>query len=382
MQSPTLSICLIARNEEDVIARCLQSIKPIADEIIVVDTGSTDRTIEICQEFGATVLRHEWQDHFSLARNYGLEQASGEWIMWMDADEEMDVDDRQTMKNLLPTLDKDIYSIHLVNYIGATVQANESFHIAHARLFRNHKGFKFQFSIHETLNVHEVLPDQDESQIDTLPVKVYHYGYLNDVTYAKNKSERNITLLLKAIEAKEPNPWLEYHLASEYSRMKQYDFAFKYVNWSIVRFLSEGLTPPSLVYKLKYSILLETGSIEGAWPAIDKVLVLYPDYVDLHLYKGVILHQLGKHEQALETFDHCIALGDKQLNHLTLHGSATFHAYYYKGQCYEQLNQPQDAWSAYRSALNFYPEYGPANLALQQLLVSHPDLHEQPSPIS
>lgn len=382
MQSPTLSICLIVRNEEDVIARCLQSIRSIADEIIVVDTGSTDRTIDICREYGARVLTHEWQDHFAMARNFGLEQATGDWIMWLDADEELAKEDRDEVKALLPTLDKDIYSIHLINFIGDSINENDTYHISHTRLFRNNKGFKFQFSIHEILNIKDVLPNQDESQIETLPIKLYHYGYLNDVTHAKNKNERNIALLHKARAANEPNSWLEYHLASEYSRMKQYDQAFHYINLAIIRFLSEGLAPPSLVYKLKYSILIETGSIEGAWPAIDKALILYPDYVDLHLYKGVILYQLGKFEQALESFHNCIQLGDEQLNHLTLRGSGSFHAYYYKGQCYEQLNNLHEAVNAYRSALQFNPAYEPANHALHTLLAAHPEWSEHHSAIT
>lgn len=373
MESPTLSICMIVRNEEDVIARCLQSVQSIADEIIVVDTGSTDRTIEICREYGAHVLMHEWQDHFAMARNCGLEQATGDWIMWLDADEELAAEDRNKVKALLQSLDEDIYSIHLINYIGDSINENHTFHISHIRLFRNHIGFKFQFSIHETLNIKEVLPNQDESKIDTLPIRVYHYGYLNDVTHAKNKSERNIALLHKAKKANEPNSWLEYHLASEYIRVKQYDQAFHYINLAIIRFLSEGLAPPSHVYKLKYSILIETGSIEGAWPAIDKALILYPDYVDLHLYKGVILYQLGKFEQALESFQTCIQLGDEQLNHLTLRGSGSFHAYYYKGQCHEQLNNPHEAYAAYRAALQFNPAYEPAKYALHALLAAHPE---------
>jgi glycosyltransferase involved in cell wall biosynthesis len=81
---------MIVKNEEDCIARCLNSVKDVVDEIMIVDTGSTDNTINICQSFEAKIERFEWNGSFADARNYGIQKATGEWIIWLDADEELD----------------------------------------------------------------------------------------------------------------------------------------------------------------------------------------------------------------------------------------------------------------------------------------------------
>ena len=84
-----ISVCLITKNEEKFLSDCLQSIREIADEIILVDTGSTDRTVEIAGAFGCRVIHHEWQNDFSLARNTGITAANGKWILCIDADERL-----------------------------------------------------------------------------------------------------------------------------------------------------------------------------------------------------------------------------------------------------------------------------------------------------
>mgnify|MGYP001386520006 CR=1 FL=1 len=84
----SISLCMIVKNEEDVLIRCLESVKYIVDEIIIVDTGSTDSTVEIAKKYGARIFYYKWDDSFSSARNYSLEKATKEWILIMDADDE------------------------------------------------------------------------------------------------------------------------------------------------------------------------------------------------------------------------------------------------------------------------------------------------------
>ncbi|MBL0712169.1 MAG: glycosyltransferase, partial [Desulfosarcina sp.] len=100
-QHPSLSLCMIVKNEEKYIARCLESLKPIVDEMIVVDTGSSDVTRDIVEVFGAKVFDFEWNDDFSAARNFSLKQASGDWILVMDADEVIASSDHKTFRSLI-----------------------------------------------------------------------------------------------------------------------------------------------------------------------------------------------------------------------------------------------------------------------------------------
>ena len=96
-----ISSCLIVKNEAENIARCLESIKSISDEIIVVDTGSTDNTVEIAKSYGARIYFYEWDNNFSNARNFALEKATGDWIIFLDADEYFEENTPKELKNVL-----------------------------------------------------------------------------------------------------------------------------------------------------------------------------------------------------------------------------------------------------------------------------------------
>jgi cellulose synthase/poly-beta-1,6-N-acetylglucosamine synthase-like glycosyltransferase len=115
---PSLSLCMIVKNEEKYLARCLASLKPMVDEMIIVDTGSTDTTRDIAEVFGAKVFDYEWHDDFAAARNHSLEQAQGDWILVMDADEVIAPTDHDNILDLIKKSknDKIAYVLTTRNY--------------------------------------------------------------------------------------------------------------------------------------------------------------------------------------------------------------------------------------------------------------------------
>ncbi len=362
-----LSLCMIVRNEEENIGRCLNSVKNTVDEIIIVDTGSSDRTIEICRSYGAQVYEFSWNGSFSDARNYGLEFATGDWILWLDADEEVNEEDACRLRDILCFENNKILSIHLINYYGNEPDPDQTFHTAHPRLFRNHLGFRFENKIHEKLNAYQVLTPEEVQKIKTIPIKVYHYGYMDPVVLNKKKLERNVKMLEEELSKEDHNPWIDYYIANEHYRAQQYEKAFEFVNKSIMLFLKNKLMPPSLLYNLKYSILLTLGSYEGAWPGIERAIALYPDYVDLRFYKGVILYAKKMYPEALEEFEICLEMGEENLQHLTLKGVGSFQALYYKGCCLERMGQVEAAAKAYLKSAGISPTYTKPVDALRQL---------------
>lgn len=338
MQTPSISLCMIVKNEEEFIEQCLKSIHKLVHELIIIDTGSTDQTVEICKKFNASIYSYEWNDHFADARNFGLSKASGDWILWLDADEELESSKSQLIMDIISQTDSSMFFFSIINYYGDTLPVNfkQAYFYHQPRLFRNNLGIKFYNRIHESPN----FPEQDDSKykIEILEVPIHHYGYIKEVTIKRNKSERNFHLLKEEYQNPNHSPWIEYHLASEFYRNKDYSTAFTHINESILGFLLQGLKPPAILYRLKYGILYETNSIDGASSSIDKVLLLYPDYVDLHFIKGLILFHQKRYSDALGSFEKCLELGENHSEYLIMKGSGSFNALYYKELCLSNLN--------------------------------------------
>src|SRR3989344_3837469 len=116
LKMQTISLCMIARNEELYLEQCLNSVKDLADEIIIVDTGSTDKTKEIAKKFGAKVFDFKWVDDFSAARNESLKHAAKDWILVLDADETLDEKGKKAIKELAKGKDNDAYLFLQKNY--------------------------------------------------------------------------------------------------------------------------------------------------------------------------------------------------------------------------------------------------------------------------
>lgn len=339
---------MIVKDEAHCINSCLESVKGLADEMIIVDTGSSDQTIEICESHGAKVYAYKWNNDFADARNYGLSLSTGDWILWLDADEELDSETKCKIPEVLAKTHAHLLSLPVLNYYGNTMPVNKDhfFLIHQLRLFRHDQNITFQNRIHETLRLPKEITEKD---IESIPISIHHYGYLQNVVEMKQKGKRNIKLLEHELSTSTHSPWIEYHLASEFYRQGEYQQAFYYVNQSILLFLQQNQKPPSLLYKLKYAILIETDSLDGAWPSIEKAILLYPDYVDLYFYKGYILYKMNNYTDALKAFEKCLELGDHHTKHLILKGTGSFKAWNYKGLCLDQLGKFNEAQAAYQN---------------------------------
>lgn len=355
---------MIVKDEEDCISDCLKSVRDIVDELIIVDTGSTDRSIDICKSFGCRVVRYTWDNHFAKARNFGLSKATGDWIMWLDADEILDNTNLGLLKEALKTKEYDIYSLKLINYYGSEVSESNYSVMTQVRLFRNGMGLTFKNKIHETLNLQEKLKSD---RLGMLDVKIYHFGYLDHVVQKKQKSSRNTKILEEDLKLNDSG-WTRYYLAAEYYRTREYTKALGHVNFSIVKFIQEGQMPISMLYKLKYSILTDLRCWDEASKGINNAILLYPDYVDLWFYKGLALYKKGATEEAMISFKKCIELGEENPNYYIVKGVGSFQAWYYIGLCNKHLGQTEDAIIALLKSLSLSPEYTNAKISLQEIL--------------
>ncbi len=205
-----LSLCLIAKNEADVIGRCLASVRDVADELIVVDTGSTDATPDLARAAGALVSTFDWKDDFSAARNAALDRASGEWVLILDADEELAEDSRPLVR---PLIDRAAGTAAYQVTVRSLQPPNELLRYQDtriARLFRRLPGVRFRDAIHESV---DVSLSEAGVRVGLAPLVILHDGYVRDVVQGQvSRAERNLALLQQAVARDPGDAYLEYQL--------------------------------------------------------------------------------------------------------------------------------------------------------------------------
>ncbi len=204
-----LSLCMIVKDEEDMLDGCLAPLQGVVDEMIVVDTGSTDRTVEIAETHGAKVIHFPWNGSFADARNVSINAATGDWVIYLDADEHMDADDAKQLRDLIGRTWREGFYLAETNYTGGEEAGSATTHMA-LRLWRNRPQYRFEGRIHEqkTQSMPMYLPERFEHTA----IRVVHYGYLTQRIRSREKSQRNIQLLDQ--EARDnPSPFNDYNLA-------------------------------------------------------------------------------------------------------------------------------------------------------------------------
>lgn len=205
-----LSLIMIVRDEEAMLAQCLESVRDVADEMIIVDTGSTDATVQVAESFGAQVYHHPWQNSFSEAPNYGLPFARGEWLLQLDADEALEKEDIPLLKQLIQSKDVDGYSVVFLN----TGPDNAVYRHRNVRLFRNGK-------IHYEGIVHNMPKINGHVELSSL--RIHHYGYNLSPEQMEKKFKRSEALLVRQVKEEPQNTYARANLVRNYRLQKMYD---------------------------------------------------------------------------------------------------------------------------------------------------------------
>lgn len=261
---PTLSLCMIIKNEQEFLEQCLNSVKELVDEIIIVDTGSTDNTINIAKKFTDNIHSFQWCDDFSKARNESLKHATKDWILILDADETIDKSDLAKIKQALDSDDK----AFRLNVVNITKTGNEIFKLV--RLFKNNEEFYFKNRIHELI---DDSISEKSIKIRDLDAKILHHGLLQkDEAAIKNKISTYISLILKQLKEDPKNPRYTYQAGRAYLQLNDLDSALKYFKQTA------SLNPN---YKLIYSdiakVYLKKNMIKEAIESYKKSAELNPN---------------------------------------------------------------------------------------------------------
>jgi glycosyltransferase involved in cell wall biosynthesis len=210
----TLSVCMIVREAQGTLYRCLESVKQIADEIIICDTGSTDHTMEIAREYTDQVYEIPWEDDFSAARNRSIEKATGEWILWLDADEYL-VGGEQLSKYLRDN----VYYGYVIRQHHHALDAEFKPDVP-VRLFRNHMGISFFGCVHE--HPESALNEGVKPAVMLSDVHIVHDGYVTEAI-RRRRFLRNLPMVMKDRKLNPTRRLGLVFLARDYIHLARYE---------------------------------------------------------------------------------------------------------------------------------------------------------------
>jgi tetratricopeptide (TPR) repeat protein len=387
-----LSLCMIVKDEEQRLPLCLQSVRDVVDEMIVVDTGSRDRTVEIAQFFGAQVYHQSWQDDFALARNESLKYAKGEWILVLDADETL-------LADCIPELQRAISAPDClaITLLRQEIGALQNPYTLVARLFRRHPRIQFQRPYHESIDdcVYALMRESTHWTVRGLStLAIAHEGYQPDAIAQHNKVDRAerimsqylsthpqdayicsklgglyhaqgrvseaIGLLEQGLHQPVSEPAviyeLHYHLGLTYTATAQLALAQQHYEQAL------GVERPILLKIATYINLAALHTNQGQWTKAEslltQVLAAQPQLAIAHYNLGLIYKTQGKFQDAIVAYEQAIALEPDYPE-----------AYQNLGVVYFKIGQVHLSLPAFQRAIALYETRNPAEaLRLRQTL--------------
>jgi tetratricopeptide (TPR) repeat protein len=354
----TLSLCMIVRDEEQMLPRCLAAVASAVDEIVIVDTGSTDATVEIAKSFGAKVIEFPWTGSFSEARNVSFEAATGDWVMYLDADEVLVSDDVEQLRALTGRTWREAFYLVETSYTGELEVGGAMVNNA-LRVFRNRPEYRFKDRLHE--QIAHTLPTYIPGRVEQTPVRVTHYGYLGSVRDAKEKSQRNVELLRAQAAESPKTPFLHFNLGSEYIVAGNLNAAITELKTARELITAEGnLTRaeyvPSLFTRM-VMVLRMAGRLTEADTTAAEGLVLFPQFTDLVLAQARIAQMQGDPDKAKSLFADAIAMGDAPARYGPMVGSGTFLARLALAELHLELGEAAEARAALQWCVDNHPDF-------------------------
>jgi len=376
-----LSLCIIVKNEEENLPACLKSVKDVVDQMVVLDTGSTDRTVEIAKRWGAQVEYFEWCNDFAIARNESLKYAQGDWILVLDADEHLNPGAINPLKQAITSEE------HLViNLIRHEIGATQSPYSLVSRLFRNHPQVQFTRPYHAIIDdsVEALLKHEPNWKIASLPaIAIDHYGYQPSIIAAQNKAERAKLAMESYLKEHPGDPYtcsklgalysqmgevkqgievlesslsqdtsdlvrfeLYYHLALAYSRLQQFALAIKYYKKAIA---IEVLLPLKLgAYNNLGNLLQAQGNLGDALLMYQKTIEIDPTFATGYFNRGMAFKTLGKLDSAIAAYRKAIQYNPQYAQ-----------AYQNLGVTYLKGGNVPESLKAFKEAIGLYKGINP-----------------------
>ncbi|MCC5634870.1 glycosyltransferase [Nostoc sp. CHAB 5844] len=348
----SISLCMIVKNEENALPKCLNSVKNFVDEVVVLDTGSSDRTPEIAQQFGAKVHHFQWSNNFSAARNAALKYVTGDWILVLDADEML-------TPSIVPQLQDAIQSDEyiLINLIRQEVGAVQSPYSLVSRLFRNHPEIRFERPYHALVDdsVAAILKKEPHWQVGYLQgVAILHTGYQKSAIAQNNKYIKAQAAMLEFLSTHPNDPYVCSKLGALYVETGKISQG--------VELLQRGLNQAT------GNLASTNGSLGNPQSAQKTDLAClaaqseenYEILYELHYHLGIAYNHLKNPQQALYHYQAAIKL--------PIYPMLKLGAYNNLGNSLKDTGDLNSAKKAYETALKIDPNFATGHYNLGMTL--------------
>ena len=356
-----ISLCMIARDEERYLEACLKAALPAVDEIILVDTGSTDRTVEIAKAFGAKVHTYRWRDDFSAARNEALKRAKGDWILALDADEVLAEGAAEVIRRGVSRPEYCGYALPLVSPMddGSEVGCYM------VRLFVNRPEIRYRYLIHE-----QVIPDLNHfarrsgRRLGRLDARIVHHGYKSEAMNDHDKVERNRRLFLKQLEHYPRDvyswyKWADFLRTSDAPREEAFEALER--AWEI---LAESTDPVARSYSFAgevaaYLALHYHERKDGTEKALEVVTEgarRFTPTPHLFFVKAGLERALDRLDDAIGSYRRCIAFEGENLLITVSDGITTYKALNGLGFCHLARGETREAAEAFERSIAAFPD--------------------------
>lgn len=367
-----LSLCMIVRDNEDIIEECLTSIRPWVDEMIIVDTGSKDATPAIAERLGAKVSSFEWIDDFSAARNASFDRASGEWIFWMDSDDVIDESSGRKLRQLADGEHDDnvlgyVMQVHCPGEAGA--EGGDVTVVDHVKLIRNRPDLRFEGRIHE-----QILASMRRvnGEVDWTDIFVTHkHGSVSPADRSR-KHQRDLRILKQDLQDRPDHPFVLFNLGMTYADMEQPGDAIEYLRRSIsVANPDESHLPKANA--LLAACLLQTKQTSEAVAVCERACRAFPDDAELQFRHALALHQTGQSERAIAIYQQILEPVEDPVEKRSFKsrdsGIGGHKARHNLAIIYSEQNRLAEAELQWRYALDETPYFEPGLMGLAESLV-------------
>ncbi len=364
-----LSLCMIVRDEQEMLPRCLASVAGAVDEIVIVDTGSTDATVQVARSFGARVIEQRWRDSFAEARNASFDAAAGDWLIYLDADEVLVGADRDLLRSLTGRTWREAFCVSETSHTGEPGAGTAVRHDA-LRMLRNRPEYRFEGRVHEQI-VHR-LPTYLPERIEVSDVRIEHYGYLAPVRRQRDKPARNVELLRLQQADGPATPFLHYNLGSEHAAAGEAAAAAREFEraWELLGAEAEQQRfAPTLGVRLAKA-LRACGRPQEALARAGEGLALFPDFTDLVLEQARAASALGQQERAIGLYERCIAMGDAPRRYTGSVGCGSYLARLGLAELYRARGENGRAIELLARSLREHPRFSASVLPFAEALLA------------